>query len=155
MVCDDAVFSITLLKLRLEELTLSVDTVTFNCRAKVAETLAAVAVSVVVCAFETEETVAEKLALVAPAATVTDEGTMTAVLLLARVTAKPPVAAAAFRVTEHVSVPAPVIDELVQEIVLSTGTPVPVRLIVLEAPEEELLARVSAPVAAPADIGSN
>ena len=58
--------------------------------------------------------VAVKLAVVAPAATVTDEGTVTALLLLDRLTACPPVAAAAFSVTVQESVPAPVIDPLVQ-----------------------------------------
>lgn len=75
----------------------------------------ALAVSVTVCALETAETVAEKLALAAPAATVTEDGTEAAELLLARATASPPLEAAVFSVTVQVSVPEPVIDELVQE----------------------------------------
>jgi hypothetical protein len=62
----------------------------------------------------TADTVAVKLAVVDPAATATDAGTVTAELLLARLTANPPLGAAAFSVTEQLSVPAPVIDELVQ-----------------------------------------
>jgi hypothetical protein len=69
-----------------------------------------VAVSVAVCAVLTADTVAVKLAVVAPAATVTVEGTATAVLLLNRLTDWPPVPAAVFNVTVHVSVPALAID---------------------------------------------
>ena len=43
--------------------------------------------------------VALKVAVVAPAATVTDAGTVSKVLLLARVTLDPPVGAAVFKVT--------------------------------------------------------
>jgi hypothetical protein len=115
----------------------------------------AVAVRVTVCAAVTAETVTEKLPVVAPAATVADDGTVTAVLLLAKVTVNPPVAAAAFRVTEQASDPAPVIDAFVHETAVSTGTPVPARLITLEAPDVELLASVSVPVAEPAAVGPN
>jgi hypothetical protein len=52
--------------------------------------------------------VAVKLAVVDPAATVTEAGTVTAVLLLARFTAKPPLAAAAPSVTVQLLFPAPV-----------------------------------------------
>ena len=58
----------------------------------------------------TDETVAVKFAVVEPAATVTEAGTVTAELLLARLTVKPPLGAAALSPTVHVSVPAPVID---------------------------------------------
>ena len=50
--------------------------------------------------------VAVKGAVVAPAATVTEAGTVTAELLLASVTASPPAGAAALSVTVHASVPA-------------------------------------------------
>jgi len=103
----------------------------------------------------TDKTVAVKLAVVAPEATVTDAGTVTAELLLARPTAKPPLAAAAFSVTVQLSVPALVIDALLQLKPLNTGTPLPVRLITVEAPLDELLVKVSEPVSAPADVGSN
>ena len=68
---------------------------------------------------------------------------MTAELLLARLTANPPLAAATFSVTVQLSVPAPVIDPLVQLSPLNTGTPVPLRLIKVEVPLKELLVNVS------------
>jgi hypothetical protein len=126
-----------------------------NCKAKVSVTLPALAVSDTAAAEPTEDTVAEKLAVVAPAATVTVVGTVTTLLLLARLTANPPLAAAAFSVTVQLSVPAPVIDPLEQLSPVSTGTPEPLRLTALEAPVEELLVNVSAPVAAPAATGPN
>ncbi len=103
----------------------------------------------------TADTVAEKLALVAPAATVTDDGTVTAVSLLDRLTAWPPVPAAAFSVTAQVSVPAPVIDPVVHVKPLSTGCPVPLRLMVDVAPLDELLISVTVPLTAPAAVGLN
>jgi hypothetical protein len=69
----------------------------------------------------TADTVAVKLAVVDPAATVTEAGTVTAELLLARLTANPPLGAAAFSVTVQLSVPAPVIDPLAQVSALNTG----------------------------------
>jgi hypothetical protein len=65
------------------------------------------------------------VALVAPDATVTDAGTVTAVLLLARLTTNPPLGAAVFNVTVQLSVPAPVIDPLVHVKPVSTGTATP------------------------------
>ena len=72
------------------------------------------AVSVAVCAVVTDDTVAVKLALVAPSATVTEEGTTTAALLLESVTVWPPLAAAALSVAVQLSVPALVIELDVQ-----------------------------------------
>ncbi len=69
----------------------------------------------------TVETVAVKLADVAPAATVTPAGTVTAELLLARLTAYPPVRAAALSEMLQLSVPAAVIDPLVQVMLLKVG----------------------------------
>jgi hypothetical protein len=103
----------------------------------------------------TEDTVAVKIPVVDPAATLTVAGTVTAVLLLVRPTMTPPLAAATFSVTVQLSVPAPVIDPLVQLSPLNTGTPVPLRLINVEVPLEELLVNVSCPAAAPAAVGSN
>jgi hypothetical protein len=123
--------------------------------AKVSETPPALAVKVTVVAVLTAVAVAVKLALVAPDATVTDDGTLTAELLLATLTAKPPLAAAALKVTEQLSVPAPVIEPLVQLNPVSTGTPVPLRLTAVELPVEELLVKVNDPEAAPAAVGSN
>jgi hypothetical protein len=90
------------------------------------EPLPALAVSVTACAFATGETVALNPALVAFAATVTVAGTVTAVLLLDRLTVEPPLAAGAFSVITQASVPAPVIDALVQESVFNTGVLAPV-----------------------------
>jgi hypothetical protein len=84
----------------------------------------ALAVRVTACEVLTVKIVAVKLALVAPAATVTDEGTETEELLLAKSMVKPPLPAAALSVTVQVSVPAPVIDELAQERAESAGTAV-------------------------------
>ena len=103
----------------------------------------------------TDDTVAEKLALVAAAATVTEAGTVTAELVLDRFTVNPPLAAAELSDTVQESVPAPVIDELVHVSPVSTGAPVPLRVTWDDEPVEELLARVSVPLAAPALVGAN
>jgi len=84
--CVAGVLSVTLPKLKLVELMLNVGTPAPSCRAKVRAALPALAVSVTVCAVLTEETVAVKLPDVAPEAIVTEAGTETAELLLARFT---------------------------------------------------------------------
>jgi hypothetical protein len=126
-----------------------------SCREKIFVTLPVLAVSDTVAAVLTVETVAEKLAVVAPAATVTVAGMVTALLLLIRLTGNPPLAAATFSATVQLSVPAPVIDPLEQVSPVSIGKPVPLRLTVVDVPVEELLVRVSAPAVAPAAAGSN
>ncbi len=83
-------------------------------RPRVFVTLFALAVRVAVAAVLTEETVAVKAAEVEPEATVTEAATPTALLLLARRTRNPPLVAAAFSETVQLSVPAPVIEVLVQ-----------------------------------------
>jgi hypothetical protein len=103
----------------------------------------------------TDETVAVKLAVVAPEATVTEAGTVTAALLLARPTANPPLGAATFSVTVQLSVPAPVIDPLLQVNPLSAGVPEPLRLTTVDVPLDELLVKVNEPESAPAAVGSN
>jgi hypothetical protein len=103
----------------------------------------------------TDETVAVKLAVVAPEATVTEAGTVTAELLLARPTANPPLAAATFSVTVQLSVPAPVIDALLQVKPLNAGVPEPLRLTTVDVPLDELLVKVNEPVSVPAAVGSN
>ena len=108
------------------------------------------AVSVAVCAVVTAVAVAVNAALDAPAATVTDAGTVTAVLLLARLTAVA-VAAAPVRVTVQGSVAAPVSDALLHETKLTAGCPVPLSAIVAVV---ALLVIVTVPVAAPAVVGS-
>jgi hypothetical protein len=76
---------------------------------------------VAVVAVLTADAVAVNVADVAPAATVTEAGTVTAVLLLANVTGSPAVPAAAVSVTVQESVPAPVIDALVHDSALSAA----------------------------------
>ena len=66
------------------------------------------AVSVAFCALVTEATVAVNPLLEDPAGTVTDAGTVTALLLLESETENPPVPAEVVRVTVHASPPAPV-----------------------------------------------
>ena len=142
-------FTATLPKATLVALTLSVGTTAFNCRAKVSETLPALAVSVTACAVATDDTVAVNVALVALAGTVTVAGTVTAVLLLARLTTRPLLAAATFSVTVQASVPDPVMDELLQESALNAAVPagaavpVPLSPITAVALVEELLVMVS------------
>jgi hypothetical protein len=90
------------------------------------ETLPALAVSVTTCAVVTDGTVAVNAALVALAGTTTVAGTVTAALLLARLTLKPPLPGAAVSVTVQLSLPDSVIDALLQESALNAaGTLVP------------------------------
>lgn len=121
-VCVVGVFTFTLPNPMLPALTTSVGVPLPNSSAKICDTPAELAVRVTVCEVLTEETVAMKLAAVAPAATVTVAGTVTAELLLARLTIKPPLPAAALSVTVQLSVPAPVIDPFVQIRELSVGS---------------------------------
>jgi hypothetical protein len=67
----------------------------------------------------TTDAVAVKVAALEPAGTVTDAGTDTALLLLDRLTVKPPVEAADASDTVQVSVPAPFKVEFWQEKALS------------------------------------
>jgi hypothetical protein len=120
-VCVVGVFTFTLPKPMLPALTPRVALPLPNSSAKICDTPLALAVRVTVCEVLTEETVAMKLAAVAPAATVTVAGTVTAESLLVRLTIKPPLPAAALRVTVQLSVPAPVIDPFVQLSELSVG----------------------------------
>jgi hypothetical protein len=92
------------------------------------------------------------------AATVTDAGTVTALLLLDRETARPPAPAGALSVTVQASVVAPLSDALVQEIPLSApvaAAPVPLSVTTLVAPVPALLLIVTEPLAAPVLAGSN
>jgi hypothetical protein len=83
----------------------------FNCRGKVSELLLFEAVNIAICVELTAEAVAVNLALDALAATVTDAGTLTAVLLLPRLTVIA-LLVAPVSVTWHASVPAAVSDAL-------------------------------------------
>jgi hypothetical protein len=84
-------------------------------------------------------------------------------LLLDRLTVTPFPPAGAFSATKQLSAPAPTIDELEQEIPLSTAevggaatlTPSPLRLTVVGPPVVMLLATVTWPAAEPALDGVN
>lgn len=100
------------------------------------------AVKVAVCAVLTAEMPAVNPALTAPAGTVTEEGTVTALLLLDKLTANPPDPAAADRLTVHASLPAPVTEPLLHVSALREAllvlvlffAPFPVSLMVVEEP---------------------
>jgi hypothetical protein len=142
----DGVFTVTLPKARLAGLMVNVGTPAFNCRAKVLETPPALAVRVTACAAVTDDTVAVNPAPVALAGTTTVAGTVTAALLLTNDTLKPPVPAGPLSVTVQASLPAPVIDALLQDNALkvaATAVPVPVRPITAAPLVEELLWMVS------------
>jgi hypothetical protein len=150
--CVVAAFSSSVPNATLVELRLSPGTAAFSCMANVPLTPPAVAVSVAVCSVLTDEAVAVNPALEAPAATVTDAGTVTAALLLARFTVRGP-AAAPVSVTVQASVAAPVSDALPHVTPLTAGCPVPLSAIV--PPLVALLPIVTVPLAAPATVGSN
>ena len=123
--CVDAVFSATFPNAKLDGLIVSCGPaiVAPNCRAKLLETLPALAVSVTACAVVTDETFAVNPALVVFAGTTSVAGTVTAALLLIRLTLRPPLPGAAVRVTVQLSVPDSVIDALLQEIALNAANP--------------------------------
>lgn len=148
-------FTASLPKLKLDGLTPKVETDAPRDNEKLFELIGVEAVSMAVCAVLTTVVAAVKPALIAPAATVTDGGTVTAELLLARLAANPPLAAAAFKATVQLSVPAPVIEPLEHVRPVNTGRPVPLKLIAVDIPVDELLFTASVPMAAPAVIGSN
>ena len=138
-------------------LMLSARIAAFSCKVTFFITLPSFAVIVTGCAVATEDTVAVKVTLVAFASTVTALGTVTAELLLDRLTVSPLPGAAAVSVRVQTSVPDPVMAPLLQYIPLSAeeeagAVPVPLRVITGVA---ELLAIVSCPVAVPAAAGLN
>ena len=153
--CMAAVLTDSLPKTRLVVPIPSVDVPVPNCSAKDSVTVPAFADKVAVCVEEIVPTVAENPALVVPAGTVTDAGTVTVLLLLARPTENPPLGAAAFRVTVQLSAPEAVTDPFVQVSPLRAGMPVPLKVTALEFPVDELLVTASVPEAAPATVGSN
>ncbi len=154
-VCVEAELTATLPKARLVVFIPSVGFDAPSCSAKLVEALPALAVRVTVVAAVTAFTVAAKLPLLVPPASATVTGTVTAELLLARLTKNPLLGAAVFSVTVQVSVPAPDIAPLEQASPVSTGTPVPLSATVLAVPADELLVSSKAPVADPADAGTN
>ncbi len=101
--------------------------------------------------------VAVNEAVVALAATVTEAGTVTALLLLESVTARPPEPAAALSVTVQASVVAPLSDALLHETALSTpaaAVPFPLSVTTLVPPVPALLLIVMDPLAAPVLVGA-
>lgn len=150
----DVVFSVTLPKATLVELSVSAGAAAFSCSAYVAVAPPAVAVSVAVWVVLTADAVAVNEALVAPDAIVTDDGTVTALLLLARPTVVALVAADD-QLTAHASVVDPVTDELLQEIPLSVDGACPVPLTAIAAGLfGALLLMLTVPLAAPVVVGS-
>ena len=127
----------------------------FNCRATLCEELPELALTVTDCAVVTAPTVAVNDALLAVAGTVTELGTVTALLLLVSATVTPPVGAVPDKVTVQESDSAPVIEVLPQETALTVGVaaePVPLRLTdALDA----LFEIVKVPVVEAALVGSN
>ncbi len=145
----------TLPKVRLAAFTPNTAVAASSSTAKVCATPPALAVNIAACVDATAEAFAVNSALFAPAATVTDAGTTTALLLLFRLTARPPLAGAAFKVTVQVSAALPRIDPFTQLNPVSIGTPVPLSATEVELPFDALLAMVSWPLAAPDAVGSN
>jgi hypothetical protein len=132
----------------------------FSCTANVSATPAALAVNVAVSAPLTAETLAVKLTAVDPSATVTEAGTAIAPLLLVRLTANPPLAAAEPSVTVQMSAAGPVTAASTQLSELNSGgagapaaVPVPLNPTTSVSLAAALLAIVSSPVAAPAAVG--
>jgi hypothetical protein len=149
-----AVFSESVPNARLVALRLSPAFTAFSCNGYVAEAPPAVAVSVAVCAVLTAVAVAVNPALEAPAAMVTEAGTVTAPLLLARPTTVALVTADE-KLTVHASVPAPDSAALLQDTPLSVAGDCPVPLSAIVAALEALLLIVTIPLAGPVTAGSN
>lgn len=156
--CVDAVLRLTLPKATLVAPTVSAGAAALNCRPNVLVIPPAAAVSVALCAVVTAEAAAVKAALAEPAGTVTDAGTVTALLLLATLTLRPPVPAGAVRVTEQESLATPVSVPLLQEMPLSVpaaAVPVPLRRTPAVPPAAALLVSVRAPLTVPVAVGAN
>jgi hypothetical protein len=154
------VFTASLPNATLVALKLSIGTAAFSCKAKVSVMPPALAPSVTALAVVTDDAVAVNVALVAPAATVTEAGTVTALLLLDKSTVIPPLPAAVLSVTEQESVPEPVKDALVQESALNVAVcdadvPVPLRATTTVPLVEEVLVTVICPATAPVATGLN
>lgn len=114
-------FNSTLPKATLVAFTPSADPDPPSWMAKLSATLPAVAVRFAVCALLTEATLTIKLTLVAPAGTVTEAGTVTALLSLASKIVNRFPDGAVLNVAVQLSVPALVIDALVQLSPVSCG----------------------------------
>lgn len=110
----DGVLSARLPNATLAGLMANVGTEAVNCREKFLATLPPVAVRITDCAEVTGDTLAMNVALIAFAGTRIVPGTATAALLLARLTLKPPLGAAAFSVTVQALLPDPPMDAVLQ-----------------------------------------
>jgi hypothetical protein len=104
-----------------EVLTVKAGVAEFSCSETVFEVAPVIALSVAICALLTEATFAVKAVLVAVAGTITEPGTVTELLLLARLTFRPPVGAAPDRLTVHTSASDPVMEVLLQETAITVG----------------------------------
>jgi len=155
MLCAIALFTGTVPNAMLDWLRLRVGTLVPISRAKVFARSPELAVIVTVCAVLVAVAVKLKLALFWPDATVTDAGTITAALLLERLTASPLLSAAAFSVTVQISEPDPVIDPVAQVRPFTIGTPIPVKLTLRAWLSDELLLSDNCPVVVPEAVGSN
>ncbi len=157
--CFSAVFTATSPNARLLVVTLSPGVAASNFSENVSVTPLALADRVTDSALVTAVTVAVKLAVLAPAFAVTVEGTLTALLVLASFTVTPPLGAAAFSITVHWLVPAPVMIPFTQVKALTPGAlsllAVPLRPIAVVPALAEPLAIVSFPVADPTTVGEN
>jgi hypothetical protein len=108
------VFTVTSPNATLAELMVNVGTAAFSCKAKLLETLPALAVRATTWADATDNTLAVNPAMLAFAGTISMAGTVTAGLLLARLTAWPPLPAGVISVTVQGSLPDPVMNALLQ-----------------------------------------
>jgi len=153
--CVAGVFKFTFPKVRLVALIESVGTDAFNCKLKLCEAPVVLAVSTAVWELVTGEAIAVNDALVALAGTIIDAGSVTALELLAKATARPPAGAVEFKVTEQVSVPLPVIALATQLNFFTCETAFAVSLIFLFEFVVEFELSVSCPIAVPDDFGSN
>ena len=136
-------FTTTLPNERVGALIPSVALAAFNCREKAFELPFALAVRVAVWVVPMDATVAVKGAVIAPGATVTAAGSVTAVFVLDRLTICPPLGAGAFRVTVQASVPDPVMEALLQETALKAVMPVPLSPMTAVGLVESLLVTVN------------
>lgn len=115
-----AVFTTTSPNAMLDELRLRVGVAAFNCSAKLFETPPAAAIRFTVCATWVDPAVAVNATLEAFVGMVTVAGTETVALLLDKATLRPPFGAGPLRVTLQASVPAPVMEAVLQESPFST-----------------------------------
>lgn len=159
-VCDVAVPTATLPNATLPALRLNAGAATSTCTLKLSVIPPRVAVSCTFWDAAGVATEALKLALVAPAATVTDAGTVTVELLLVRLTLVPPAGAAEVSDMVHGSVPDPMTARLQLRLLsdgpaVSVATPVPLRPTTAVPSVVASLVTVNCPVAEPEAAGSN